>query len=91
MNPLSIFKFVAELAVSAGVGSIVSTAAKTATPANAKLLKKVSIGVGAFVLSNMVADQAVKYTSEKIDYGVDEYHKIKETIAENNKPNLHAV
>lgn len=85
MNPLSIVKLVAELAVSAGVGSIVSQAAKAATPDNAKLLKKISVGVGAFVLSNMVADQAVKYTSEKIDYGVDEFKKVKETIAESKE------
>jgi hypothetical protein len=95
MNPLTVFKFVAELAVSAGVGSIVSSAAKLAVPANAKMVKKISIGVGAFVLSNMVADQAVKYTSDKIDYGVDEFNKIKDTIAENkennNAPDLHAV
>lgn len=82
MNALSIFKAVAELAVATGVSSIVSNASKAAVPENAHLLKKISIGVGTFVLSNMVADQAVKYTKDKIDKGLEELEKTKVVIAE---------
>jgi hypothetical protein len=82
MNALSIFKTVAELAVATGVGSIVSNAAKLAVPDNAHLVKKISIGVGTFVLSNMVAEQAVKYTKDKIDKGIEEFEKTKVEMAE---------
>lgn len=82
MNVLSVVKTVTELAVATGVSSIVSNAAKSAVPENARLIKKISIGVGTFILSNMVADQAVKYTKDKIDKGIEEYEKTKVSIAE---------
>lgn len=77
MNTLGIFKIVAELAVSTGVGAIVSNASRAAVPENARLVKKVTIAIGTFVLSNLVADQAVKYTNEKIESGIDEFKKAK--------------
>lgn len=82
MNALSIFRTVAELAVATGVSSIVSNASKAAVPENARLIKKISIGVGTFILSNMVADQAVKYTKDKIDKGLEELEKTKVAIAD---------
>jgi prefoldin subunit 5 len=82
MNALSIFKTVAELAIATGVSSIVSNASKAAVPENARLIKKISIGIGTFVLSNMVADQAVKYTQDKIDKGLEEIEKTKAAIAD---------
>ncbi|QED11587.1 hypothetical protein PP914_gp097 [Arthrobacter phage Qui] len=82
MNTLSIFKAVTELVVATGVSSIVSNASKAAVPENARLIKKISVGVGTFILSNMVADQAVKYTKDKIDKGIEEFEKTKVAIAE---------
>lgn len=88
MNALSIFKVVAELAVSTGVGAIVSNASRAAVPEGAHFVKKASIAVGTFILSNMVAEQAVKYTKEKIDSGLEEVAKgraILDTIKEQHK------
>lgn len=82
MNILSIFKVVAELAVSTGVGAIVSNASRAAVPANAHVVKKASIAVGTFILSNMVAEQAVKYTKDKIDSGLEELAKSKAILEE---------
>lgn len=82
MNALSIFKTIAELAVATGVSSIVSNASKQAIPANAHLIKRISIGVGTFVLSNMVAEQAVKYTQDKFDQGREELEKTRGAIAD---------
>lgn len=80
MNTLGILKVVAELAVSTGVGAIVSNASRAAVPENARLVKKVTIAIGTFILSNMVADQAVKYTNEKIENGIDEIKKAKASL-----------
>jgi 3-methyladenine DNA glycosylase AlkC len=77
MKTLGILKMVAELAVSTGVGAIVSNASRAAVPENARLVKKVVVAIGTFVLSNLVADQAVKYTNEKIENGLDELKKAK--------------
>jgi len=82
MNILSIFKVVAELAVSTGVGAIVSNASRAAVPANAHIVKKTTIAVGTFILSNMVAEQAVKYTKDKIDSGLEELAKGKAMLDE---------
>jgi hypothetical protein len=82
MNALSVFKTVTELAVTTGVGAIVSNAAKSAVPANAHIVKKVTIAFGTFILSSMVAEQAVKYTEDKIDQGLQQYNETKEAVAE---------
>jgi hypothetical protein len=82
MNALSVFKNVAELAVTTGVGAIVSNAAKSAIPANAHIVKKVTIAFGTFILSSMVAEQAVKYTEDKIDYGLQQYNETKQAMAD---------
>lgn len=85
MKALSFFRVVAELAVSTGVGAIVSNASRSAVPQNAHIIKKVTVGIGTFILSNMVADQAVKYTNEKIEFGLDEIKKAKETWKESQE------
>lgn len=82
MNALSVFKNVAELAVTTGVGAIVSNAAKSAVPANAHIVKKVTIAFGTFILSSMVAEQAVKYTEDKIDFGLQQYNETKQAMAD---------
>jgi len=82
MNALSVFKFVSELAVSTGVGTIVSNASRGALPKNAHIIKKVSVGVGTFILSNMVAEQAVKYTNGKIESGLKGLAEFKQNVAD---------
>lgn len=82
MNSLSFFKQVSELAVATGVGAIISNASKQAVAPGAGLIKKGTIAFGTFILSSMVAEQAVKYTNEKIETGISEYQKTREMIAE---------
>jgi hypothetical protein len=82
MNALSVFKFVAELSVSTGVAAIVSNASRGAVPRNAGLIKKASIGFGTFILSHMVAEQAVKYTNDKLEYGLTQIKDNKQTVAD---------
>jgi hypothetical protein len=82
MKTFGILKSVAELAVSTGVGAIVSNAARAALPENAHIVKKVTIAIGTFILSNMVAESAVKYTNEKIEGGLDGLKKAKAKLDE---------
>lgn len=67
MSKLDILKGGIELLVSIGVGAIVGNAIKITADNDATKFKKVAIGVGAFVLSSMVTDAAVKYTNTRID------------------------
>lgn len=85
MNALSIFKSVTKFAVSAGVGTIVASAARSAVPFNPSMYKKVTVFIGATVLSNMVADQATKYTEGQIDRTVEEVNKVVKIVEANIK------
>lgn len=67
MKKLDILKSASGLIVSAGAGAIVGNAIKMTTPADAKIMNKICIGVGGFVLSSMVGDLASKYTADSID------------------------
>ena len=85
MNIVPAIKLVSGLAVSIGVGSIVKSTAQLVIPkvtskpiVNAA--SKVSIIMGTSVLSWMVADQAVKYTEDKIDEVVEAATGLKETM-----------
>lgn len=53
--------------VSIGVGNIVGNIVKATTPANLNTFNKLSIQVGTFVLSGMVAAQAVTYVNNEVD------------------------
>jgi hypothetical protein len=77
MNPLNLVKIVTELFVSVGVGSIVGNTIKNATPENASRFKKISIGVGGFVLSSMISSKATKYATDQIDETVEKIKKFK--------------
>lgn len=86
---MTVFKGVTSLVVATGVGSIVTAACKTAVSQVVKspkpivrMANKVSVVVGAAVLSSMVADQAVKYADEKIDDFVDSTEEMKNNLAE---------
>lgn len=67
MKKLEIVKAATQIVVSVGVGSIVGNAIKFTSPASTNLIKKVCIGIGSVVLSNMVSDKAVSYSDQKID------------------------
>ena len=67
-NPLfNLGKSAAGILISLGVGAVVQNAVNATTPFDQKLLKKISVKVGGYVLSSMVADHAVKYSFEQID------------------------
>lgn len=71
MTKLEMIKGAAGLVVSAGVGMIVGHAVKSTSPASMNFLKKVCVGVGTLVLSDMVATKATEHTEEKIDEAVE--------------------
>lgn len=58
------------LVVTAGVGVIIGNIVKSTTPTSMNLIKKACAGVGAFVLTDMVGDMAVKYANGEIDEAV---------------------
>lgn len=65
MNPLALVKNVITTVVSIGVGTIVGNVVKQSTPADAKIVQKICVGVGSFVLSCMVGGYASKYAEEE--------------------------
>ena len=76
MTKLEIAKKVVGIVVSIGVGAIVSNAVKSNTPDSVGALKKVCIGVGAFVIGSMLSDIAVKHMDQTIDNTVKEVKKM---------------
>lgn len=80
MNPLGILKGVTEFVVSIGAGAVVGNAIKASTPRDLKLIPKVSIAIGGFVLSNMVGDMAAKYAAKSIDDAREEMQKAKDAF-----------
>lgn len=82
MNWLSITKSALGLVTSIGVGNIVGNAVKATTPPNLNTFNKITIQVGTFVLSGMVADQANKYLNEQIDSLIQTKEKPKQASQE---------
>lgn len=80
MNPATIAKAAVDIIVSTGVGAVVGNAIKMSTPLDATITKKISIGVGGFVLSGMVGSHAAKYTGEQIDTTLTQVRALKETL-----------
>ncbi len=79
MNPLNLIKTVTELMVSVGVGSIVGNTIKNATPTNAHIVKRISMGIGGFFLSSMVSSKVSKYATETIDETAEKIKSIRKT------------
>ena len=71
MKKMEAVKAVAALVVSAGVGFIVSNIVKATTPADTKVIVKICIGIGSFVLAGLVSDAATDYTEKTIDEAVE--------------------
>lgn len=83
MKKLEMVKSAGSLLVSSGVGMIVGNAIKATTPPAVGALAKLSIKVGAVVISNMVGDYAVKHVESKIDGAVNTVKNlIKEEVEE---------
>lgn len=80
MNILPIIKAGSDLIVSMGSGAIITNAVKATTPADLKPFQKVTIGVGAFVLSSMVGGAASQYSSSKIDETADQLKNAAEAV-----------
>lgn len=79
MTKKEILKGTVKLAVSFGVGCIMTNAVAFTTPILAMgVIKRAAIGVGSFVLSCMVSDKAADYTDEKIDEIEEEVRKFVE-------------
>lgn len=69
---ITLIKFVSGLAVSVGVGNIVSNIVKATTPENVGKFKKFCITAGGFAISGIVGAAAAEYTEKQID-GVAKY------------------
>lgn len=80
MNPLAIAQTAAGLVVSMGAGAVVSNAIKQSTPASTKLIAKISIGIGGFVLSSMVGEMATQYVNRNIETGLAQFKQAKDAV-----------
>lgn len=86
MNPVAILNLVAKYAVSASVGSVVGNLVAVKTPANAKPITKISIGIGTFVLSGLLSDMAMTYVETQVTEMLSEIVHTREIVkAEINK------
>lgn len=70
MNKVDMIKSVGNFVISVGVGAIVNNAIKHTSPSSVSGIKNLCVGIGAFVLSNMVSDKATTYAEGKIDSAV---------------------
>lgn len=67
MNWLGVTKSLLGMITSIGVGNIVGNVVKATTPANLNTFNKITIQVGTFVISGLVATHAVNYVNSEID------------------------
>lgn len=67
MNLMPVLKAGSNLIVSMGAGAIVTNAVKSTTPGDLKTFQKVTVAVGAMVLSSVVSEVATKHSTEKIE------------------------
>lgn len=67
MNVIPVLKAGSNLIVSMGAGAVVTNAVKSTTPNDLKTFQKVSVAVGAMVLSSIVSEAATKHANEKIE------------------------
>lgn len=71
MKKLEAIKSIGGLAISVGVGAIVSEVISGNVKVPGSAIKKCCIMAGSIVLSNMIADKAVNYAEEKFDNTVN--------------------
>lgn len=80
MDKTEMAKKIAELIVSIGVGAVVGNAIKIGTPSDIKLIGKIGIGIGGFVLSNMTGDFAASYIRKQIDEVIEQFNLAKDAV-----------
>ena len=66
MKKIKMVKTAGEFVVSIGVIKIVTNIIKLTTPTNIGVISKICIGVGGFVLANMIDDQVKDYIDRLI-------------------------
>lgn len=71
MKVLEAVQTIASLGVSVGVGAIISNVIKATTPSGIKVLTKICIGIGSFVVGSMLSDMAGNYTEKKIGDAIE--------------------
>ncbi len=79
MNWLNIGKTTLGFVTSIGVGNIIGNVVKATTPMGLNTFNKISINIGTFVLSGIVADQATRYLNKEIDSLLSEVKKEEKT------------
>lgn len=84
MNKLALFAQVAELGaigiMSAGVGAVVGNIIKFTTPTDLSIAKKISVGIGAVVISNTLGDLAATSISNTIKETLRQAQVAQDTI-----------
>lgn len=78
MNKLEILKRTVETVVSVGVAAVIGNAIKSTTPVDIKTYSKVIVGIGGFVVSTMVKNEATKRTNNKFDEIAQEFKDARE-------------
>lgn len=79
MKKFDIFKNVAELAVSIGVGAVVGNAIKATTPDDLRAYSRFAVKLGGIVLSGIAVKQAQRFVRSEID---DIFKKIDPPVVE---------
>lgn len=82
MSKWAIAKAGVGIIVSVGIGGIITNAVNATTPGNIGIIRKITIGAGTFVLSQMVGDKIVQYTDVKMEAA---YAAVKKIIKDVNE------
>jgi|WetSurMetagenome_2_1015567.scaffolds.fasta_scaffold488962_1 hypothetical protein len=72
MDKVEILKLVAQFIISSAVGTVIGNAIKMTTPIQITTINKVAVGVGAFVISNVVGDIVADHAIEMVEKNVTE-------------------
>lgn len=80
MNIIGIVKPAATLVASIGVGAVIGNVIKATTPTSVTLVQKVAVGVGSFVLVNVLGDMAARALDASIDRVADGVHEIRNAV-----------
>lgn len=76
MEKIKMVKTAGEIVVSIGVVKIVTNIIKLTTPTNIGVISKICIGVGGFVLTNMIDDQVKDYIDRTIDKAKSQFKEM---------------
>lgn len=82
MDAINLIKTTAGLVTGLGVGTVVGNLIKSTTPANVKILNKILVGVGGFVIGGALSEIASNAVEQRIDEGVEALKKVRENVIE---------